>query len=159
MNYTQEVLDDLIGCRKTITDPPKKNLSSLYGHKRNGFKAKCEDGRQFTVFIRISEKFEENFSIGLKFDSPEGESITLLRCNGPHGEYLDPNAQPHWHSDYHYHRANIRNIDLGKKPEAGGTHTIEYASYRQALRFFLRTTAIQWTDSHFPDLEQKSLFE
>ena len=63
---TKQDIEDLIHCRKKITEQPKKEMSLSDGHWRNGMKLQSDDGEHdFIVFMRKNEDFEENFSIGL----------------------------------------------------------------------------------------------
>lgn len=152
------MLDELIGCPKRIVDPPKKTMISLSGSLRNGMKVSCEQGRHFTVFMRISEAFAEDFSIGLQYEPPGEGSIILLRCNGPHGEFVNRATEPlPPHFGYHIHRAKKENIDEGRRAEAGAEFTTEYATFEGALKVFLRLANIKWTRAHFPDLDQPPL--
>jgi hypothetical protein len=50
-------------------------------------------------------------------------------------------------------------LDEGRKPEAGGELTNAFASYKQALRYFLVTANIEWSETDFPHLNQQFLFD
>lgn len=156
--YTQADLDLLVKCPKIVTAPPKQAMVSLHGSQRNGFRLKAEaSSDEFFVFLRISEAFQEDFSIGLMYEPPGSSSFLLFRCNGPHGDVLTPSGHPHF--GYHIHKALEENILAGRKPESGGVITSEYASYTQALRFFVRHCNILRADHHFPDIYQRQLFD
>jgi hypothetical protein len=157
IEYTQQMLDSLISCEKRIIDPPKRQMSSLQGSKRNGMTAEGSDGQKFGVFMRISEAFEEDFSIGLRYDHPGEPPLILLRCNGPHGGFVN-RVNDHPHFGYHIHHARAESIANGLKAETGAIETTDYASYSSALRCFLKITNIRWTETHFPGLEQAELF-
>jgi hypothetical protein len=102
--------------------------------------------------------FEEDFSIGLRYDVPDNGSIILLRCNGPHGNVVNAiGGLPHW--GYHIHIARQANMIAGRKAEAGADLTTEFASYQQALRYFLHRANIEWREEHFPGLSQQGLFD
>jgi len=133
-------------------------MVSVMGSRRNGFRVECDAGRRFSIFMRINEAFEENFSIGLMYEPIGDSSLTLLRCNGPHGEFVNSLTNPHPHLGYHVHRALEENLEDGRRAEAGAELTTEFASYQQALRYFLRRANIEWNDTHFPDLAQDQLF-
>ena len=49
------------------------------------------------------------------------------------------------------HRAKAANITADLRPEAGAEATKAYASYEEALSFFLETVNVVNTDEHFPD--------
>jgi hypothetical protein len=155
---TQDFLDSLLRSRKRIVISPKKAMASLFGSLRNDMKVENNAGDKFNVFMRVSEAFQEDFSIGLVYLPPSGSTITIIRCNGPHGNVRDPtkNADAH-HACFHIHRARTENIQKGRKPEWGGEPTKEYDSFPQALRYFLGITNIEWNDSHFSNLRQMEL--
>ena len=90
-NYSQGEIDGLITCKKRITDPPRKEMKADRGSLRNDMQLESLDGKmEFAVFMRINERFPENFSIGLNFiPRDEPGSFCLLRYNGPHGEHVN----------------------------------------------------------------------
>jgi hypothetical protein len=101
--YSQEEIDRLIACPKIVTEPPKRDMKSQRGHRRNNMLLRSEEGGlEFSVFMRINEDFNENFSIGLNY-SPRDErgTVCLLRCNGPHGDFLGGPLPSESHSRYH----------------------------------------------------------
>lgn len=157
--YSQEEIDNLIVCPKVITEPPRKEMRLERGSRRDNMALRSTDGDlEFSVFIRINEDFPENFSIGLNY-SPQDErgTICLLRCNGPHGNFLGSLAFPASHFSCHVHRAKADNIEAGLRAERGGKLVEGYASYRDALAFFLRETNVINATEYFPELNQPML--
>ena len=157
--YTQDEIDSLIGCAKTITEPPKREMKLDRGHFRNDMRLRSGDGAlEFRVFMRRSEDLPENFSIGLAFLPRDGTGeILLLRCNGPHGGFndtFDPD-DPHW--DFHVHRATAEMIEAGQRPEKSAVVNRDFASYEEALQYFLRTVNITDAGLYFADLAQGKL--
>ena len=157
--YGQSEIDDLVGCAKTISDPPKRDLRLDRGHFRNDMRLESVDGaRTFRVFMRRSEDLPENFSVGLVFLPKDGSGeLVLLRCNGPHGGYNDSFDAEHPHWDFHVHRATAAMIEAGERPEKLATANQEFASYEEALRYFLLTANITDAAKHFGDFAQASL--
>jgi len=152
--YTQQELDDLISCEKDICDPPKKDMRKERGSRRNNMRLRGRDGSlEFSVFMRINEDFPEDFSIGLEYHPQEERgSICLLRCNGPHGDFLgSPIPSSHFH--YHIHKAKSQNLASGLRAERGGEVTDTYASYDQALHHFLRVIHAVNAEEYFPGLQ------
>jgi len=94
---------------------------------------------EFAAFLRRSDDFPENFSIGLIYDPKDGSGeVTLLRCNGQHGVFngtFDP-QHPHW--GYHIHKASEAAMSAGLKPEKYAISTKEYASYEEAVQVFVK---------------------
>lgn len=154
--YTQQEIDDLIGCPKVISDPPKRELKLDRGHFRNDMRLKSADDKlEFRVFMRRSEDLPENFSIGLVFLAKDGSGeLVLLRCNGPHGGYNDSFDPEHPHWDFHVHRASAEMIEAGLSPEKVATINKDFASYGEAVQYFLRATNVTDAAEYFPDPAQ-----
>jgi hypothetical protein len=158
-SLSQKEIDDMISCPKVIIDAPAKTMRSEKGHKRNGMTLKSKDGElDFSVFMRINEDFEENFSIGLDYlPRDDRGKLCMIRCNGPHGLFLGgPDAQKH-HLRYHIHRAKSENRNAGLRGERGAEVTEAYASYKDALMFFLKEIRVINAVDYFPDFLQPTL--
>lgn len=159
--YSDEEIGDLISCPKVISDPPKRHNVLEGGHNRNDMKLTSEGGdKVFSVFMRINVEFPENFSIGLVYHpKDERGTLTLIRMNGPHGEFLTSSGvSPDSHCLYHCHLAKPSNIQSGRLPEWGGDPVTCYASYEQALYCFLSVANIRDADIHFPKYQEPTLF-
>ena len=154
--YTQQEIDDLIGCPKVVSEPPKREMKLDRGHFRNDMRLKSTDDKlEFRVFMRRSEDLPENFSIGLAFLAKDGSGeVVLFRCNGPHGGYNDAFDPDHPHWDYHAHRASAEMIEAGLRPERAATINRDFASYEEAVQYFLRATNIADARTYFADLAQ-----
>ncbi len=166
MGYSQEELDSFLSCEKQITQPPRKEMLQEHGHRRNDMKLESSDGMtRFSAFMRINEKFPENFSIGLHYIPEDGSGpVCLIRCNGPHQESSDDEALlDHSESSHHYghhiHRGKADNIEEGRIPERGAEPTSSYASYQGALKFFLKQCNVKDWTRYFPNLDQGELFD
>jgi hypothetical protein len=155
-NFTQMELETLISCPKRVTDPPRQTMRLERGHLRNDLKLRSDDDKEFSVFIRVNEKFQENFSIGLTYQpSDEPRTICLLRCNGRHGEHINnPEAEMHPHFGYHVHVAQADLMNMGELPERFAELTSEYASYEEALVYFIGRVNIFEAHTYFSNLPQ-----
>ena len=159
--YSQEEIKELVDCPKRIITPPRKEMKSERGSLRNDMELESMDGSVgFSVFMRINERFPENFSIGLNvIPKDEPGSFCVLRYNGPHGEHVNSGfEEEHPHYGYHIHQAKTELMDAGILPERYAEITQTYASYEEALSHFLETTNIQNADEYF-NLRQRSLFD
>jgi hypothetical protein len=157
--YSQDEIDDLISCPKVIIEPPKKEMRSERGTRRNNMELRSAEGDlEFSVFMRINEDFPENFSVGLNY-SPRDErgTLCLFRCNGPHDHLVGTVSTFKAHFGFHVHRAKAENIEAGLRPECGGELSEGYASYRDALAFFLRRINVINALEHFPEFSQLTL--
>lgn len=153
-NYTQAEIDNLIGCPKTITTGPRREMALERGQFRNEFLCETADGLRFSVFLRKNAMFEENFSIGLEHHTDSGAKVILLRCNGPHGEHLNgsPWSSDHPHFGRHIHMATSESIADGLQSEKHATITDQYATFDDALAFLVLRCNIQGADKYFPAL-------
>lgn len=152
--YEQKEIDLLIKCEKEIVEPPRKEMKIERGSKRNSMKLKSRKGDCFfRVFMRQSVTFPEEFSIGLQYlPVDEKEDLMLIRCNGKHSTYKE--GHPPHHYVFHIHKAKEDNIKKGKRPEFGGEMTKEYASFEQALSYFLKLVNVINAGEHFNDIDQ-----
>ena len=119
-------------------------------------KLQSDDGEyDFSVFMRKNEDFEENFSIGLIYKPRDirGE-ISLLRCNGPHG----PHVMFDHHDRFHIHKADQENLASGIRAERTAYITKEYASFQDALGFFIKKCNIIDAEKYFVGVLQHELF-
>lgn len=157
--YSQEEIDGLIACAKVVSEPPKLQMKLDRGHFRNDMRLKSVDGKlEFRAFMRRSEDLPENFSVGLAFMPKDGTGeILLLRCNGPHGGYNDSFDPEHPHWDYHVHRASAAMIEAGFRAEKAAMMNREFASYEEALQYFLRVTNVTDASTYFADIAQGKL--
>ena len=151
--WTQGEIDGLVSCPKRITASPRREMVSERGSKRNSMELESADGEhRFRAFMRINEAFPENFSIGLDYIGAEpGGGFCLIRCNGPHegaAAEVDQSGPGH-HAGFHIHRAKAENLDQGFRAEKGAEMTKEYASYREALSYFLKECCIEGAGTHF----------
>lgn len=158
--YTKEKLEYLITCPKEIVKPHRKDMALIDWNYRNNMDLCSEDGEErFHVFMRKHMKFEENFSIGIDhIPSKGGSQICLMRCNGPHGGHAnDFFSYPH-HAKCHIHKATAENITAGLRPERFAKITTEYATYDEALFFFLKRCNIKGSERYFPRHKINPLF-
>lgn len=157
--YSEEEINQLIGCPKLITDPPRKDFKIDRGSRRNDMRLKAQDGDlEFSIFIRVNQDFEENFSVGLVYHPREERGqFCLLRCNGPHGDFDGSPASPHFL--YHVHKARPENIEAGIRAERGGEVTDRYASHQQAIRYLLMIANVLNAEEYFPAIQLPLDFE
>jgi len=157
--FSQDEIDALISCSKGISEAPKREMRLDGAHLRNTAKLIALDNTkgEFIVFMRQSEDFPENFSIGLSYSPCDGrETIKLLRCNGKHGDYNGSFDQDHPHFDFHIHQASEKAIEAGYLPEKFATKTTEYASFEEAIQCFVKAINLNARDAekYFPPNSQ-----
>ena len=160
---TDQDIVNLIRTPKVIgIKTPASAYRQEHGHKRcdMDLQATSDDMKKFVVFIRQNDKFIENFSIGLRYQTGDNDlrTITLTRYNGPHGEtsrYSDDHyAKPH------IHRITASDIASGstQPQERHREITDRYMTYQQALRTVFADIGVTNYEAYFPELLQARLF-
>ena len=143
-------IEKLIATPKSILKPPPKDFRQEGQHLRKDFTLQSTEGNlQFGVFVRRHIDFQENFSIGLIFYPVDDRSITLFRCNGNHGEVVKEPLRPSPHFDYHTHVITSEDIQKGVREPSFPEITKYYASYEEALRYFIKNVNILDADKCF----------
>lgn len=149
MLYTNELIEELIGCPKKVTNAPKDSGVGR-GSSKVKFTLESVDGQHsFSGFISRNLTFQENFSIGLVYQPKDEKGTTvLLRVNGPHGpnEYI-----PH-HCSPHVHVATAERINAGLKPEGKIEPDVPYSTIEDAIQYFVKRINVIPADrqKHFP---------
>ena len=140
---TQDFIDnELIVTKKQILKSEKSEMWLDNRHYRNTFTLESLDKKYtYRAFLRISDEFIEDFSVGLIWTNPVKyidikKSIVLLRCQGPHdsGKPLGTDI----HHSFHTHEITTRDImeyRYSKPSNKGGTN--EYSSLQSALFYFV----------------------
>lgn len=165
-DYDQAEIDKLVVCRKTVKEGPTKKDKLAGAHYRNDAKLLASDDAikgDFSMFMRQSEDFPENFSVGLTYHPKDGrQDITLLRCNGQHGTFNNrmPHDADHPHYSYHVHRASEKALEEGRKAECWAETTAEFATFGEAVQYFIKAVNLDDADAekYFPFDGQRMLF-
>lgn len=151
-------IEKLIKTPKKILEAPPKDFKQANNHLRKDFTLQSTEGDyNFSVFIRRHIEFQENFSIGLVYHPAGDKSMTLLRCNGNHGEVVEDILRPSPHFGYHTHILTPEDLQIGIREPSFSEITNDYASYEHALQYFAKEVNILDAEKHF-DLNPK-LFE
>lgn len=154
--FTDEELEELIACAKRVKNPPRREMRLEGKMKRNDMTLRSADGKHnFDAFMRQSEEFQENFSIGLTYHpGDEPGSFPLIRFNGQHG---GERVHPH-HAYFHIHRSKADDINAGILEARQIEETAAYASFREALAYFCTMIKLESADNFFPGISQTRLF-
>lgn len=150
--FTDEELQELVSCPKQAVDEPRREMRVDGKMKRNDMTLKSIDGKHsFRVFIRQSDEFPENFSIGLMYHpNEEPGSFQLIRCNGQHG---GERVHPH-HAVFHIHRCSADDVNASILEPRHIEEAVAYASFREALAHFCNIVSIPNPDRYFPGITQ-----
>ena len=157
---TDQVIQDLIQLPKTIESKiPAKGYQHENLHRRCTLSLQADD-EKFTVFIQQNDRFVENFSIGLRYQTGDKTlgAITLIRYNGAHGE-VSRHPDGHY-AKAHTHRVTAVEVSSGsaQPQERLREITDRYSTFEQALLVFFKDIAASNDRKYFPELGQLRLF-
>lgn len=149
---TETLISNLIVCPKKALKADRKRMLSVNRSLRNKVTLISEDGEYtYALFLRQSEEFMEDFSVGLTWTNAEkhlniSKDIILIRFQGPHdsGKPLGEDL----HHDYHVHQISVEDIKEHRylRPSNKGV-TNSFSSFAGALFEMI-------SHCHISDLEQ-----
>lgn len=133
---------------KRVTNPAARfRIEERY--ERKDYIVFGVDGEEFGIYMRRSREHREDFSCGIRWMMPSGETLPLARYNGP----------SHVHHDIEYrchvHRTTEEAIRAGKKPESHASESMEYTTLDGALHCLVRDFNVSGVETR-PD--QQELF-
>lgn len=146
---TEDLLNDVLYCSKVAIRADRKRMTFSNRHKKNTIYLLSEDKKyEYKVFLRQSEEFIEDFSVGLIWTNPahfidiSKNSVILLRCQGPHDGKAPLGTDIH--HDYHIHKITLNDFEERRyqKP-SGRTITSSFTSFEQAIFYFIDTLHIK----------------
>ena len=144
---SDDFIQELISCPKKPLNAERKKLLLENRHYKNNIALTSIDGKyQYKMFMRKSDEFIEDFSIGLIWTNANehiniSKSIILLRCQGPHDgkQPLDSDT----HHSYHTHTITIEDIANRRYQKPSNREiTDKFHSYDQALLYFIKKCGI-----------------
>jgi len=158
---TDDRILDLVNVPKRVTNPQARRRIEN-GYARQNFTVQSEDGTlsTFEIYLRQNQRpeMQDNFSCGLRWIAPNGESLTLRRYNGPshrHGNRLE-NATLDFKC--HIHFASEKYIQSGLKAEGFAEETNRYRTLEGALHCLVTDCKITGIQTRPDALEQEDLF-
>lgn len=138
---TQQFLDDLITCKKVVSKVERKKMVHENRHYKNTATLSSIDNKYtFSMFIRVSDEFKEDFSVGLIWTNPNefigiSSNIILLRCQGPHDGKKPENFDIH-HS-FHIHKISVNDIEEKRYKKPSNRFSVEdFSSFEEAAWYF-----------------------
>lgn len=140
-------LNEVISCPKHVIKADRKRMVLENRHYKNKLDIISEDGKYtFKMFMRQSNEFLEDFSVGLIWTNPQkyiniSKNIILLRCQGPHDGRQELGSDIH--HDFHIHK--ISSLDIEEKrysKPSNRTSTDKFHSFNQALCYFIEKCGI-----------------
>jgi hypothetical protein len=141
---TTDKLQNLIQQPKHVTNP-KARWRTEEKYERIDYDATAQEGElRFRIYLRQNITDPEDFSCGIRWIMPSGETLTLARYNG----------LSHIHDDIEYechiHRATEEAIRQGRRPECHADYTNQYRTVNGALYCLMNDFKVSGLDSQ-PD--------
>jgi hypothetical protein len=103
-------------------------------HQERDFELRGADGSRFKIFHRQNTKLSDDFSCGIRWEAPSGESVVLARYNGSSHPHPNPIEGTRVDFRCHIHRATERYIRAGRQPETYAEETSTYSDLDGAVR-------------------------
>lgn len=137
------LLHEVLHCEKTALRADRRKMAYSNRHKKNTVYLTSVDGSyEYKLFLRQSEEFIEDFSVGLIWTNPtrfieiSKSSVILTRCQGPHDGKAPFGTDIH--HDYHIHTITLEDFAQKRyqKP-SGRTTTSNFSSFEQAIFYFI----------------------
>lgn len=149
---TNELIEKLIKMRKVIQNP-NVQFKNKERHQEKNFELQGEDGYAFLLYLR-QNKFPgmaDDFSSGLSWSMPSGQSFTLTRYNGNSHNHLNHLEKERLGYVCHIHRASEEYILAGKKADGFAIPTNRYYTLDGALHCLIHDCNIFGIETK-PDL-------
>ncbi|TSA09777.1 MAG: hypothetical protein D4R73_06265 [Deltaproteobacteria bacterium] len=146
---TTDKLQNLIQQPKHVTNP-KARRRTEEKYERIDYEVTAQEGElKFRIYLRQNTTDPEDFSCGIRWVMPSGETLTLARYNGSNHIHHEIEFQ------CHIHRATEEAIRQGRKPEHHAEATKLFHTLDGALHCLLNDLKVSGLESH-PD--QAELF-
>jgi len=137
-SLTDEKIDKLLSLPKRVKNPSARK-KQVGRHEQVNYLVEAIDGsEEFEIFVRQSTKIPESFSCGLKWMTPSGEEVNLVRYNGPSHPHYNVLESDGFEYHCHIHKATQRYIATNRKPEAFAEKTDKYRTAKGALYWLLK---------------------
>ncbi len=161
-SLTNDKIADLLNCLKKLTNPQSRSKEKE-GHEQVNYRVVATDGsnHEFEVYKRqnLREGMEDDFSCGISWVAPNGETLTLKRYNG--SSHNHPNKLENISLGYncHIHIATEKYIKANKKAEEFAEVTDRYNTLEGALHCLVIDCKISGIQTSPDSLNQTKLFE
>jgi len=161
-SLTDDKIADLLNCPKRLTNPQTK-CKNKDGHEQRNFKAIALDntGHEFEIYLRqnLREGMEDDFSCGISWLAPNGETLTLKRYNEPNHDHPNHLEKVRLGYTCHIHMATEKYIKANRKAEGFAMATERYSSIDGALHCLVTDCKISGINTIPDNTNQTKLFE
>lgn len=160
-SITDNKIQELLACKKRLTNPNARSRMKD-GHEQVNYKvvALDERGHEFEVYRRQNKRegMEDDFSCGISWIAPNGETLTLKRYNGPNHNHTNHLEKELLGYENHMHIATEKYIKASRKAEGFAEKTDRYKTVDGALHCLITDCNISGIKTS-PDNMGPKLFE
>ncbi len=161
-SLTDDRIDDLIKCPKRLENPQARSKNKA-GHEQINYRARAIDnsGYLFEIYKRqnLREGMEDDFSCGISWIAPNGETLTLKRYNGPSHNHPNHLEKEELGYNCHIHIATEKYIKSNRKTEGFAEITNKYNTIEGALHCLVKDCNISGISTNPDNTNQTKLFE
>ncbi|MET4080410.1 hypothetical protein ABIB40_000350 [Pedobacter sp. UYP30] len=161
-SLTDDKIADLLNCKKRLKNPQSRSKNKE-GHEQVNFKVIALDnsGHEFEIYKRqnLRDEMEDDFSCGISWLAPNGETLTLKRYNGPNHNH--PNHLEKIKLGYtcHIHIATEKYIKANRKAEGFAMATDKYTTIEGALHCLVTDCNVSGISTTSDNKSQTKLFD
>lgn len=160
-SLTDDRISDLINYPKVLTNPQAKSKQK-YGHEQVTYKVFATDGssREFEVYKRqnLRNGMEDDFSCGISWIAPNGESFILKRYNGSSHDHQNQIEKESLGYKCHIHTATEKYIKANRKADGFAILSNNYCSIKGALHILVTDCKISGIQTTPDNINQYELF-
>ncbi len=135
-SITDERVDELLMMAKKVTNPNAR-AKNIEGRMQYNYKviAINDNDLRFELFTRQNSRagMEDDFSCGLSWIAPNGETLVLCRYNGSSHSHSNRIENEDLDYVFHIHKTTERYIRANRKPEGFAEVTNKYYTLNGAL--------------------------
>lgn len=161
-SLTDKTIAELLVCPKRLTNPQSRRVEKD-GHEQVNFKALALDssGHKFEIYKRqnLRDGMEDDFSCGIIWLAPNGETLTLKRYNGPSHNHLNQLENEKIGHNCHVHIATEKYIKANRKAEGFAEQTDKYTTVEGALHCLVTDCNISGVSTTPDFTSQTKLFD
>ncbi len=161
-SLTDDKIADLLNCPKRLTNPQARSKNKE-GHEQINYKVTSTDGsgHEFELYKRqnLREEMEDDFSCGISWIAPNGETLTLKRYNGPNHDHPNHLEKVRLGYTCHIHIATEKYVKANRKAEGFAEATKRYNTVEGALHCLVTDCNISGIQTSSDNLTQTKLFE
>jgi len=161
-SLTDDKILNLISCPKRLSNPQART-KEIDGHEQVNYKVYSTDGSgyEFVLYKRqnLRSGMEDDFSCGLSWIAPNGETLTLKRYNGPSHNHPNHLEKEKLGYNCHIHVATEKYIKSNRKADGFAQVSDRYKNLNGAFHCLVVDCKITGIKTNEDDINQKNLFD